>query len=1080
VILTAGLAFVMALMVDVPSGLSGRLSAEDPASLGGAARREGDARRGALVFYRPSLGCARCHVTEAGQGRVLGPDLGRIGPATTDVYLVESILEPSKAIARGFEPVTIARADGRVVVGLLDSEDAASVTLRDPSLDGRTVSIPRAEIEGRTPGSVSLMPGGLADQLAGRGEFLDLIRYLREIADGGPDRARQLRPSASEVAPPLPSYEDDLDHAGLIAGLGPDAFARGEAIYARVCVNCHGTKDRPGSLPDSLRFASGRFKNGSDPYRIYRTLTHGYGRMMPQGWMVPRQKYDVIHYLREAYLKPDNPSEFASVDRAYLDRLPKGTSRGPEPSAIEPWSAMDYGPSLSATIEVGRGLSNVAYKGVAIRLDAGPGGVARGRQWALYEHDTMRLAAAWSGEGFVDWESIHFNGKHGVHPRVVGLVRFANPSGPGWANPEDGSLVDPRPLGRDGRPYGPLPRAWAHYRGQHRQGDRVILSSTVGETPVLEMPGLDDAAGSPAITRTIRLGARPKGLTLRVARVAGSSALVRLDPTPGLPDAVALGGPARMVAGIAPRVIGASWRVAPPGDLLLTIPAGPDPLQFTLRLAEAPEGAQPQDLAAAVAPRESVDLDGRLGGGPARWPEVLKTSTRVGRSAGPFAVDSLTLPVTNPWNALIRPTGLDFTPDGRGAYLCTWDGDVWRVDGLGDPGGSLAWRRVASGLFQPLGLKVVDGRVHVGCRDQIARLVDLNGDGEFESYEAFNSDHQVTEHFHEFAMDLQVDRLGNFYYAKGARHGLEAVVPHHGTLLRVGADGVGTEIVATGFRAPNGVRVEPDGTFFLTDQEGFWTPKNRINHVKPGGFYGNLWGFTDATDPADSAMEPPVCWVTNAVDRSPAEVIRVEGGGWGPSLEGSLLNLSYGEGKFYVVPTEVVGGRMQGGVSALPIPSLPTGVMRGRFAPRGGPLYACGMYAWAGNRTDPGGFYRVRRLEKPAYLPIALHARPGGMEIGFSDPIDLATAADPTRYAVKTWTLRRSARYGSEHHDERPSKVVAARPTADGRGVLLELEGFRPVQCMEIRYAIRGEGGEPVEGSIDNTVHQVGEAGGGD
>ena len=401
---TAGLVFVMALMVDVAPGLSGRLAAEDPASLGGAARREGDARRGALVFHRPSLGCARCHVAEAGRGRALGPDLGRLGPATTDAHLVESILEPSKVMARGFEPVTIARADGRVVVGLLDSEDAASVTLRDMSLEGRTVSIPRAEIEGRTVGTVSLMPGGLADQLAGREEFLDLIRYLREVADGGPDRARQLRPSASEVAPPLPAYEDDLDHAGLIAGLGPDGFARGEAIYARVCANCHGTKDQPGSLPDSLRFASGKFKNGSDPYRIYRTLTHGYGRMMPQGWMVPRQKYDVIHYLREAYLKSDNPTEFAKVDRAYLDRLPKGTSRGPEPSDIEPWSAMDYGPSLSATIEVGRGFSNVASKGVAIRLDAGPGGVARGRHWAIYEHDTMRLAAAWSGEGFIDWE----------------------------------------------------------------------------------------------------------------------------------------------------------------------------------------------------------------------------------------------------------------------------------------------------------------------------------------------------------------------------------------------------------------------------------------------------------------------------------------------------------------------------------------------------------------------------------------------------------------------------------------------------------------------------------------------------
>ena len=143
---------------------------------------------------------------------------------------------------------------------------------------------------------------------------------------------------------------------------------------------------------------------------------------------------------------------------------------------------MDYGPSLMATVEAGDDGSNIAYKGIAVRLDPGPGGVSRGRAWSLFEHDTLRLAASWTGEGFIDWEGINFNGKHQVHPRVVGLVRIANPSGPGWADPETGSFDDPRPKGRDGRPYGPLPRRWAHYRGLYHNGGRVILSYTVGTT----------------------------------------------------------------------------------------------------------------------------------------------------------------------------------------------------------------------------------------------------------------------------------------------------------------------------------------------------------------------------------------------------------------------------------------------------------------------------------------------------------------------------------------------------------------------------------------------------------------------
>ena len=37
-----------------------------------------------------------------------------------------------------------------------------------------------------------------------------------------------------------------------------------------------------------------------------------------------------------------------------------------------------------------------------------------------------------------------------------------------------------------------------------------------------------------------------------------------------------------------------------------------------------------------------------------------------------------------------------------------------------------------------------------------------------------------------------------------------------------------------------------------------------------------MWGYHDVTDPSDAAMEPPVCWITNAFDRSPAELVRVE------------------------------------------------------------------------------------------------------------------------------------------------------------------------------------------------------------
>jgi len=119
---------------------------------------------------------------------------------------------------------------------------------------------------------------------------------------------------------------------------------------------------------------------------------HRFGRWFPE------QKYDVIHYIRETYLKDRNPSQYSRVDAGYLAKLPQGDTRGPAPSRIEPWSAMDYGPWLTHTYEVpGKG-HNFAYKGIAIRLDPGAGGVARGKHWMLFDEDTLRVAAAWNAQ----------------------------------------------------------------------------------------------------------------------------------------------------------------------------------------------------------------------------------------------------------------------------------------------------------------------------------------------------------------------------------------------------------------------------------------------------------------------------------------------------------------------------------------------------------------------------------------------------------------------------------------------------------------------------------------------------------
>jgi len=1274
------------------ASLEQQLLQESPAALAQAARKHGDVNRGAILFYQPYLTCTKCHSLDQ-QATPLGPNLTEPGPEVNDAYLVESVLQPSTAIKKGFEPVVIITDEGKSLTGLLAEDREDAVVLRDPAQDGKRITIPKDEIDEQAASPLSVMPAGLVIGLADRQQFLDLIRYLMEIADQGLPRARQLEPPAHLYAlPPIPEYEKDIDHAGLIRELDAAAFQRGEAIYGFLCVNCHGTKDQPGSLPTSLRFASGVFKNGFDPYRLYQTLTKGYGMMMPQTWMVPQQKYDVIHYLREAYLKPYNPSQYAAVDESYLAQLPPGSGRGPPPENLEPWITMDYGPHLTATYEVGSDETNYAYKGIAIRLDPGPGGVSRGAHWMLYDHDTLRMAAAWSGRGFIDWDAILFNGRHGVHPRLVGQVHAANPTGPGWGEPDSASFADPRLRGRDQRPYGPLPRNWAHYRGLYDFGNQAILAYTVGDAELLETPGVEPTPAGPVFTRTFQIGPRRRELVLQVAqhpaaaglpaaqpqgdslvfgRAAaapnaaaggrqplvfdgathvqvgqpeafdlaghdytvtariktqaggsilcqtqtaerwvrnGKSLFVRggrlvfdigwvgavtgrtavadgqwhrvaltwdhstsrvrlyvdgrrdgegsLKPSGDLPESVLRigftaanfpeqqsffqgdmadvrfyrlrlddqelqawqdgGGPERgllarwpldeqvqgtvadatgqghdgtvirgagapsaaglLVAGVEGLGSPPCWRTTGEGQLRLQIPAGHEPLRFRLWFATVESAEQAAEVRAGRASVPAVpDLEPLTRGGLPRWATPLETQATLGDDSGPFAVDVLSHPARNPWLCRTRFTGFDFFADGHEAAVCSWDGDVWLVRGVDRPEQGLTWQRIAAGLFQPLGLKIVRDQVYVACRDQIVILRDLNGDRETDLYENFNNDHQVTDHFHEFAMGLQTDAAGNFYYAKGARHALPALVPHHGTLLRVSADGAQTDILANGFRAPNGVCVNPDGTWFVTDQEGHWTPKNRINLITPqGGFFGNFWGYHEVLDPSDAAMQQPVVWITNAMDRSPAELIWVDSDAWGP-LKGALLNTSYGYGMLYTVPHETVNGQLQGGVCPLPLRPFPTGIMRVRFHPQNGQLYTCGMFAWAGNQTEPGGFYRIRYTGKPVHLPIGLHARKEEMQLTFSGSLDPASAANAANYAVQIWSIRRTANYGSDHYDETPLPVTAASLSADGRTVSLRIPQLKPTWCMEIKYWLKGAGGEAVQGTIHNTIHQLGE-----
>ena len=511
----------------------------------------------------------------------------------------------------------------------------------------------------------------------------------------------------------LPDYEQNLDHAALIKTESEEFYHKGMITYRTVCYNCHGNEEQPGSMPNSTKFWKDEFKNGADPYAMYQTLTKGFGLMAPQVRLSPKEKYDVINFIREEYMQEQNPSQYIEVDSAYLASLPRGNTLGPDPTKYQPWAEMDYGDFFIHTYDFAdsndpprqrnqRGSPipnedlrdrNFAYKGIAIRLNKGKGGVAAGNAFALFDHDLLRFTGFWTGDGFIDYRSILLNDEHNIYPRTVGTKQLENPITPGWENPVTKDFIDPRFVAVDGRPFGPLPKQWAHYKGVYYHGQKVIIKYTVGEATVHELYALERAGDIPVISRTLNISKSSVPLTMRI-----------------LPDQYAV------------AVMGGKKAIEN-GFHVLKVPAN---TVLQAKILMAAKDSKALELLSRKLP-EAEDLSKYTKGGPSHYVDQVLTSPIIkGEEKGAYAEDVFVLPQENPWKSRMRPSGIDFIKGGKEAIVTTIDGEVWRLEGILQEEGNVKWHRIATGLFQPLGVRYINDAIYVGCRDAIYVLRDLN------------------------------------------------------------------------------------------------------------------------------------------------------------------------------------------------------------------------------------------------------------------------------------------------------------------------------------------------------------------
>ncbi|MDB5385124.1 MAG: hypothetical protein JWM11_770 [Planctomycetaceae bacterium] len=1051
------------------STLEQRLLAEPVADLAKAALAEGDVVRGAMIFHHSNITCVACH-SVGDRPNAIGPDLTKLDRKTSDASLVESLLEPSKVIAPAYATIAVETIGGLVIQGVLVKETAEKLVLRDAAQPQKLIELKIQEIAERHPAKVSIMPTGQINLLADRRQFLDLIRYLIDVRDGGSKRAREIERALESLVrefPDQPLPNRPVVQRGEVAVRGGKKYPRGIALgFAGGTV-----------LFDADQLSSvATWQNGflkSAPGNYFGVFMHSVGSAPHQISVDPYAltvklagKGDWQSFEPPLLSDPNSGTRFDGyqVGRNSV-RLHYRIRVGGERIRVTEDIRAEQRPNWQGLVRIYQFADVPAGTQVALKMPPGK------QHWQSGQ-DGNRIVSATDLQAPVLGYQSNDQQQWVVHPQAG--------AGANWnvgdqQSPSEWRLVSA--AANDHKLIELRLDIWKYLKGnavidpaelRELQANPPLMTDIfdLKVSPASVLPVLTESDEPQKSTVPQRPGVNPKenidefpSATARYLRfvVTGTNdqsapgidelEVYGTDPNLNLAlkgkasaSSVISGYPIHQIKHLNDGKLGNpnSWISAENNGGWAQIEF-PDPvLVRKIVWARDRTGVCADRL--AVKYRIEVSINGqewtKVGDESGRAPVAFAAGT-ITRNASPgYEMESIPLPFAG-----CRPSDIVFSADGTMYVIAMTEGQVWRArtPPARHPN-QVRWQRYAAGLYHPIGLAVVGDRLFVAQKPEITELIDHDGDGTVDHYRTLATGWGLSTGWHEYCFGLAVDRQKNLWFALNTGYfwtnpGYVNPGRWRGAVMRVSTETERLEEVAKGCRVPNGVSIGPSGDLFFTDNQGDWIQACKLAHIVPGRFYGHPEYKADALPKDQYPDGRSAIWFPYHRMRSISGPIHdATQGQFGPFNDQMFVgDVGYGANAGIMrVALEKIDGEYQGACFPF-VDNQPLGCERMRFGPDNS-LYVASLTSGLTRLTYVGGSGEKTPL---AMQSIRIRSGGRGFTIQLTKPVAAGQMINPNQFAIKRYHYLYTGNYGSPQSDEKQVRVETAELSADRTSITL-------------------------------------------